>query len=225
MRTRLRVRAWYAKYSRSRELRNASHAEADQSCSRRALLERLEQPKKPRRLADMAELDAEGLHLDQQVAYVDDLIADERLQEDAHEPHQPVLHVLVLDAFARGDAVGDVQVHELSRQVHRSCQAIDHLHGVKADVHVDEHGEIVGDLTRAHQLEQHLDRNNRVVLHQVGKSLGRESAVVDELRVRLKFGEHLLLLLRHQRALEGLAHEFAHLRALHVVSAHGVVPQ
>ena len=40
----------------------------------------------------------------------------ERWTDQAHEP---ALHVLVLDALARGDAVGDVQVHEFLRQVHR----------------------------------------------------------------------------------------------------------
>ena len=61
------------------------------------------------------ELDAERLHLDEQVLHVDDFVADEGLQKHAHQPHQPVLHVLVLDALARRDAVGDVHVHELDR--------------------------------------------------------------------------------------------------------------
>jgi hypothetical protein len=39
---------------------------------------------------------------------VDDLVADERLEEDAEKPDQPVLHVLVLDGLAGRDAVGDV---------------------------------------------------------------------------------------------------------------------
>lgn len=42
-------------------------------------------------LADAAELDAEGLHLDEQVLHVDDLVPDQRLEEHAHQTHQAVL--------------------------------------------------------------------------------------------------------------------------------------
>ena len=55
------------------------------------------------------------LHFDEKVLYVDDLVPDQRLQKDANEPHKPVLHVLVFDVFARGDAVGDVEVDKLRR--------------------------------------------------------------------------------------------------------------
>lgn len=110
------------------------------------LLERFEQPKEARRLADVAELNAECLHLDEQVLHVDDLVADQGLQEDTDQPHQSVLHVPILDILARGDAVGDVQVHKLRRQVDGRRQPVDHFHRVQADVHVHEYREVVGDL-------------------------------------------------------------------------------
>ena len=44
---------------------------------------------------------------------VDDLVANERLQEDADKTNQPVLHEPVLDVLARGDAIRDVQMHKL----------------------------------------------------------------------------------------------------------------
>lgn len=46
---------------------------------------------------------------------VDDFVTNEALQEDTDEPHKSVLHVPVLDRLARGDTVGDVQVHKLCR--------------------------------------------------------------------------------------------------------------
>ena len=49
--------------------------------------------------------------------------------------------------------------------------------------------------------------------------------MIDEFRVGLELGEHLLLLRRHQRAAEGLAHHLPHLRALDIVGAHRVVPK
>jgi hypothetical protein len=73
---------------------------------------------------------------------------------------------------------------------------------VERDVHVDEHREIVGDLRRAHQLEQHLDCNHRIVLDELRKPLGREPAMVDQLGVRLELGQDLLLLRRNERALQ-----------------------
>lgn len=61
-----------------------------------ASFQQLQQSEEPGRLADAAVVDAERLHLVQQVAYVDDLVADEGLQEDAHQAHEAVLKVLVL---------------------------------------------------------------------------------------------------------------------------------
>lgn len=51
----------------------------------------LEQAEEAGGLADAAELDAEGLHLDEQVLHVDYLVSDQRLQEDADQAHQAVL--------------------------------------------------------------------------------------------------------------------------------------
>jgi len=36
---------------------------------------------------------------------IDDLVSDQRLKEHTDQPHQPVLHVLVLDGLTGGDAV------------------------------------------------------------------------------------------------------------------------
>lgn len=44
-------------------------------------------------LADAAELDAEGLDLDEEVLHVDDFVTDQRLEEDAHQTHQTILNM------------------------------------------------------------------------------------------------------------------------------------
>ena len=49
-------------------------------------------------LAYPAKFDAKGLHLDKEVLDVDNLVPDERLQEDAHQAHQSALGRLVLAA-------------------------------------------------------------------------------------------------------------------------------
>jgi len=36
---------------------------------------------------------------------VDDLVANERLQEDADKSHETILHVTIFDGFTRRDAV------------------------------------------------------------------------------------------------------------------------
>ena len=41
--------------------------------------------------ADAAELDAKGLNLDEQVLNIDDLVSDQRLEEDADQSDQPIL--------------------------------------------------------------------------------------------------------------------------------------
>lgn len=58
---------------------------------RLAGVQRLQQAEESGGLADAAELDAEGLDLDEQVLYVDDLVPDQGLQEDADQPDQAVL--------------------------------------------------------------------------------------------------------------------------------------
>lgn len=54
-------------------------------------VQRLEEAEEAGSFADAAELDAEGLDLDEKVLHVDDLVPDQRLQEDADESHQTVL--------------------------------------------------------------------------------------------------------------------------------------
>ena len=54
-------------------------------------VEGLQQPEQSGSFSDAAELDAEGLHLDEQVLDVDDLVPDQRLEEDADQAHQTVL--------------------------------------------------------------------------------------------------------------------------------------
>jgi hypothetical protein len=97
----------------------------------RALLQRLEEAEEAGGFADAAELDAKGLHFNEQVLDVDDFVPDQALQKDANQADEAVLHVLVLDVFATRDAVADVQVDELGRQVHRGRQTVHHFHRVQ----------------------------------------------------------------------------------------------
>ena len=53
-----------------------------------ALLQSFEQTKKSSCFANARELDAEGLYLNKEVLHVNNLIADQRLQEHAHKPHK-----------------------------------------------------------------------------------------------------------------------------------------
>ena len=82
-------------------------------------------------------------------------------------PYQPVLDVFVLAAFTRVNAIRDVKVHELSRQFHRGRQLIHDLHRVQRHVHVHEDREVVRDLVRAHETNQHVISDDGVVLDQV----------------------------------------------------------
>lgn len=75
----------------------------------------LEEAEEAGSLADAAELDAEGLNLDEEVLNINDLVSDQRLEEDADQPDQTILHVFVFDLLTGGDAVGDVEVDELWR--------------------------------------------------------------------------------------------------------------
>lgn len=56
-----------------------------------ARVQGLQQAEESGGFTDAAELDAEGLDLDEQVLDVDDLVPDQRLKEDADQPDQPVL--------------------------------------------------------------------------------------------------------------------------------------
>lgn len=59
---------------------------------------------------------------------VDDLVADQRLEEDADESHKPILHVPVLDGLTGGYAVGDVEVNKFRGQLYGRCEPVNHLH-------------------------------------------------------------------------------------------------
>ena len=85
---------------------------------RDCLLQCLEQTKQTGCFADTAELDAESLHLDEEIFDVDDFATNQRLEKHAHQPHQPCLHVPILDVLARRDAVRHVQVDELGGQIY-----------------------------------------------------------------------------------------------------------
>lgn len=91
------------------------------------LFQCLQHPKEWCRFFDSAKFDAKGLHFDKQIMHIDDLVAYERLQEDAHQTHQAILHVLVLDIFTRGNAIGDVKMNELWWQVDRCGQSVHYL--------------------------------------------------------------------------------------------------
>ena len=62
----------------------------------RTSLELLEQAEEVGSLADAGELDAEGLHLQEDVPHRHHMVLDERLEEHAQQAHQAVLHMLVL---------------------------------------------------------------------------------------------------------------------------------
>jgi hypothetical protein len=92
------------------------------------LLQRFQQPEQARSFPDPAELNAKRLDFNEQVLNVDDFVANQALQEHAHQPNQAVLHVLVLDVFARRNAVADVQVDEFGGEVHRRSEPVHHFH-------------------------------------------------------------------------------------------------
>lgn len=56
-----------------------------------ARVQGLQQAEESGGFTNAAELDAEGLDLDEQVLDVDDLVSNQRLQEDADQPDQAVL--------------------------------------------------------------------------------------------------------------------------------------
>lgn len=54
-------------------------------------VQRLQEAEEAGSFTDAAKLDAEGLDLDEQVLDVDDLVSDQRLEENADQSDQPVL--------------------------------------------------------------------------------------------------------------------------------------
>ena len=61
-----------------------------------------------------------------------------------------------LSAFARLDAVGDVQVDKLCGQVHSCGQPVDYLHAVQAQTHGDQNPQVLTHLAAVHQPQQGL---------------------------------------------------------------------
>ena len=95
--------------------------------SPRLLLQRFQHSEEGRGLFDSTKLDAECLHLNEQIMNIDDLVADQWLQEDTYQAHQAILHVLVLDVFAWRNAIGDVEMDKLRRKVHWCRQSVHDL--------------------------------------------------------------------------------------------------
>lgn len=56
-----------------------------------SVIQSLEEAEESGGFTDPTELDAEGLHLDEQILDINDLVPDEGLEEDAHQTHQTVL--------------------------------------------------------------------------------------------------------------------------------------
>lgn len=54
---------------------------------RLSVIQCLEEAEETSSLAYSAKLDAERLHLDEQVLHIDDLVADQRLKKNAHQTH------------------------------------------------------------------------------------------------------------------------------------------
>lgn len=79
----------------------------------------LQQAKKWCGFSNPTELNTESLDFNENFSDIDDLTFDQRLQEDAHQAYQAILHVLVLNVFTRGNAVGDVKMNKLMGQVDR----------------------------------------------------------------------------------------------------------
>lgn len=79
----------------------------------------LQQAKKWCGFSNPTELNTESLDFNENFSDIDDLTFDQRLQENAHQAYQAILHILVLNVFTRGNAVGDVKMNKLMGQVDR----------------------------------------------------------------------------------------------------------
>mmetsp|Transcript_25819 Transcript_25819/g.80510 ORF Transcript_25819/g.80510 Transcript_25819/m.80510 type:complete len:313 (-) Transcript_25819:54-992(-) len=95
---------------------------------------------------------------------------------------------------------------------------------MEAHLHIHQHREVSRDLRAAHQFQQDLDCNGRVVLHKLRELPRGQTAVVDQLGVLLEPAEDDLLLRGGQGCLHGLGDQLPDLRAERGVRAHGVVP-
>lgn len=110
-------------------------------------------------------------------------------------------------------------------QLDASGEAVDHLHGVQGHVHVDEGGEVLGDLGAAHEVEQALVGEHGVVVDEVGEEGWCEAAAVHEAGVGLEAVDEDLLLLGLQGPPEGEGHEVLDLGGGGRFLAHGGVPE
>merc|ERR1719427_351868 len=194
-----------------------------------------EQPEQGCCFLDLAEVDAEGLQLDEDGVHVNDLVPDERLEEDADQPHHAALFVFVVVFLtALFNASDNVEVDELVGQLHRHAQPVHHLHGLKGHFHINESSEVLLYHTGANQHGENLDRDQRVVIHQMLQLCRFEAASVYGLLHVGRLG-HLVFLVdvlqirQHQLRLVGIQrhlHRFLqHLPYLILgVVAHPVVP-
>lgn len=69
-----------------------------------------------------------------------------------------------------------------------------HLHRVQRHIHVDQGAQVLCDLAGGHKLQQALNSDHRVVLHQIRQLKRRQPAVVNKSRIPLQLTQHLLLL-------------------------------
>lgn len=80
----------------------------------------------------MRELNAEGLHIDEDVLQVYEPTLDYRLEEDANESHHPVLiHLSLGAAPALVHAVLQKHLDELLRQIHLPGESVEDLECVR----------------------------------------------------------------------------------------------
>ena len=58
--------------------------------------------------SDSTELNAKSLYFYKQLLDIDNLVADQGLEEDTQQSYQSVLDVLILDGFTSVNTIGDV---------------------------------------------------------------------------------------------------------------------
>lgn len=141
---------------------------------------------------DVGELEAEGLDLVGNVLETENMIAEEPLDKNRDQTDESLLVVLGGDSTARVDAVGDVVVDELSRQIDSHGQSVDDLHAVETERDLGEYHEEVSDLRRMDEFEEDSKGDLVVHLDQRGQLVWGEIALEDELFVGVEECNQLL---------------------------------